>query len=68
VSEPDATVIENMRVRAEQCRRLADAILDRRTSEILLKMAEDVEADIRRLEEGSEPAPIQIINQAPMPD
>jgi hypothetical protein len=61
VGEPDGIVVENMRNRAEQCRRLADAILDRRTSEILLKMAEDVEADIRRLEAGADPDSIQII-------
>lgn len=66
MSEPDATVIENMRARAEQCRRLADAILDRRTSEILLKMAEEVEADIRQLEAGGDPDPVQIIHQPPV--
>ena len=61
MSEPDGTVVENMRARAEQCRRLADAILDRRTSDILLKMAEEVEADIKRLEGGEEPDPAQFI-------
>ena len=50
-----------MRSRAEQCRRLAKAILDRRTSDILIKMAEEVEADIRRLEAGADPESIQII-------
>lgn len=46
----DVPVIENMRARAEQCRRLARALTDRRASDILLKMAEEVEADIARLE------------------
>jgi hypothetical protein len=66
VGEPDGTVVANMRERAEQCRRLADAILDRRTSDILVKMAEEVEADIRRLETGSHPDSIQLIHQSPI--
>jgi hypothetical protein len=65
VSEPDGIVVENMRSRAEQCRRLAKAILDRRASDILLKMAEEVEADIRRLETGPDPDSIEIIHQPP---
>ena len=55
VAEEDPLVIENMRGRAAQCRRLANAILDRRAAETLLKMAEEIEADIQRLE-GGEPA------------
>ena len=39
-----------MRARAEQCRRLADALTDRAAAAMLLKMAEEVEADIARLE------------------
>ena len=39
-----------MRARAEQCRRLADALTDRTAAAMLLKMAEEVEADIARLE------------------
>jgi hypothetical protein len=42
--------IMNMRSRAEQCRRLASHIGDQKTVEILLKMANDIEADIQRLE------------------
>ena len=42
--------IENMRGRVQQCRRLAGSINDQGTAEILLKMAKDIEADIRRLE------------------
>ena len=48
------TLIANMRGRAEQCRRLAKAILDRRASEVLIKMAEEIEADIKRLESEQE--------------
>ena len=47
----------NMRARAEQCRRLADALTDRGAAAVLLKMAEEVEADIARLE-GEMPNPM----------
>lgn len=43
-------VIANMKARARQCRRLAEALTDRRAAAVLLKMAEDAEADIARLE------------------
>ena len=46
-----------MRARAEQCRRLAAALTDRRAATILLKMAEEVEADISQLE-GDVPNPL----------
>ena len=55
MAQEDPLVIENMRGRAAQCRRLANAILDRRAADVLLKMAEEIEADIKRLE-GGEPA------------
>ena len=55
MAQEDPVVIENMRGRAAQCRRLANAILDRRAAEVLLKMATEIEADIKRLETG-EPA------------
>jgi len=42
-------VIAHMRARIEQCRRLAKYINDPRTTDALLKMAEDGEADIKRL-------------------
>ena len=48
-----------MRARAEQCRRLAKAILDRSAAAVLLQMAEEVEADIQRLESGEETGPTQ---------
>jgi hypothetical protein len=44
----------NMRARAEQCRRLAAALTDKTAAAVLLKMAEEVEADIARLENRSE--------------
>ena len=50
VTEEDRIVVDRMRARAEQCRRLAKAILDRSAASVLLKMAEEVEADIKRLE------------------
>jgi hypothetical protein len=43
-------VIAHMRARIEQCRRLAKYINDPRTTEALLKMAEDGETDIKGLE------------------
>jgi len=48
-------LIAHMRARVEQCRRLANMITDERAAEVLRKMAEEGEADIRRLEaqEGS---------------
>jgi hypothetical protein len=43
-------VIAHMRARIDQCRRLAKYVNDPRTTETLLKMAQDVEADIKRLQ------------------
>jgi len=57
VDEVDSRVIANMRARAEQCRRLAAALTDRGAAAVLLKMAEEVEADISRLE-GEVPNPM----------
>ena len=50
----NAELIENMRARVEQCRRLAKYINDPRTTEALLQMAADGEADIKRLESEHE--------------
>lgn len=60
VAEEDSQLIANMRARAEQCRRLAQALTDRRAAEVLVKMAEEVEADIAKLEEatGNVPNPM----------
>ena len=46
-----AELIKKMRARVEQARRLAKYINDPRTTEALLLMAEEGEADIRKLEE-----------------
>ena len=45
-----AELITNMRARIEQCRRLAKYINDPRTTKALLRMAEEGEADLRKLE------------------
>ena len=46
-----AELIRKMRARVEQARRLAKYINDPRTTEALMQMAEEGEADIRKLEE-----------------
>ena len=43
-------VIENMRGRAAYCRLIADGISDARTAKILRDMADEIEADVQRLE------------------
>jgi hypothetical protein len=53
VDEDSSEIIANMRARAEQCRRLAAALTDRAAANLVLKMAEEVEADIARLEAGN---------------
>jgi len=50
------SVIAHMRARVEKCRRLAKYINDPRTTKALLQMANDGEADIRKLE-GPEAKP-----------
>ena len=48
-------LIAKMRGRVDQCRRLAASTTDTRTADILRGMAEEGEADIKRLlEEGTE--------------
>lgn len=44
---------KNMRARVDQCRRLAKLINDPRTTEALLRMADEGEADLARLEAES---------------
>jgi hypothetical protein len=44
--------IANMRSRVEMCRRLAQTITDQRAAAILRQMADEGEADIKRLQEG----------------
>ena len=43
-------VIRNMRARIEKCRRLAKYVNDPRTTEALMRMADEGEADLARLE------------------
>ena len=43
-------IIENMRARIAQCRRLANATNDMPAITVLRKMADDIEADVKRLE------------------
>jgi hypothetical protein len=57
VEEPDIAIINRMRARAAQCRRLAAALTDPQAANALIKMADDVEADIARLEVPN-PAPL----------
>lgn len=45
--------IANMRSRVEMCRRLAKTITDQRAAAILRQMADEGEADIKRLEQGA---------------
>ncbi len=45
-----AQIIEKMRARVAQCRRLADMILDPTARAALLQMADEGEADIAKLE------------------
>lgn len=42
-------LIKKMQQRVDMCRRLAQSILDRQTAKTLQQMAEEGEADIRRL-------------------
>jgi hypothetical protein len=44
-----AELIEKMKSRVEKCRRLADSTTDPRTAATLRGMADEGEADIRRL-------------------
>ena len=43
-------VVGNMRRRAAYCRRLASGISDERTARVLRDMADEIEADAKKLE------------------
>ncbi len=45
-------MIANIRARIERCRRLASLTIDERARRILRDMADEDEADLRRLEAG----------------
>lgn len=51
----DEQVLENMKLRVAQCRRLAELIHNPEAVRMLLEMAEQGEADIRKLEGQPEP-------------
>ena len=57
---------KHMRARIDQCRRLAKYINDPRTTEALLRMADEGEADLRKLE-GHDPGPGDSQHQIPPP-
>jgi hypothetical protein len=48
----DDEMIANIRARIERCRRLASLTIDERARRILCDMADEGEADLRRLEAG----------------
>jgi len=59
-------IIQKMRARVAQCRRLADMILDPTAREALLQMANEGEADIAKLEaEEAAAAPNELKNELP---
>lgn len=47
-------VLKRMKARVAQCRRLADATTDERAAKILRQMADEGEADIKRIELAQE--------------
>lgn len=49
----DGQAIQRMRARIAECRQLAAFTTDRRASKILLQMADESEADLRRFEAES---------------
>ena len=48
-------LIEKIRSRADQCRRLAQFSNDAQVSKTLMQMAEEAEADIRKIEAEFDP-------------
>jgi len=46
--------LDGMRERIETCRRLAKRILDVKAAQALLEMAEEIELDLKKLEEARE--------------
>ena len=57
LSAMDQKIIANMRARVDMCRRLAETTHDERTAKILRQMADEGDADIRRLEAEAAAAP-----------
>jgi hypothetical protein len=54
-----AELIAKMRGRIEQCRRLAKMINDPQASQVLLQMAEEGEADLRKFQAEEAARPIE---------
>jgi hypothetical protein len=54
----DSHQIQDMRARAEQCRRLAGALTDRRSADALVKMAEEIEGELARIDTCEVPNPM----------
>jgi len=63
----DPQTIANIKGRIAQCRRLADFTTDEHVAKILLQMAEEAEADLRRMEACSGDGTHEIIVQADGP-
>lgn len=53
----DHKVIRNMRARSEQCRRLAGLTHDEKMKWQVLEWANDIDADIRKLQQTTQAAP-----------
>lgn len=47
-------VLKRMKARVAQCRRLADATTDQRAAKILRQMADEGEADIKKMQLGQD--------------
>lgn len=60
----DGATIDNIKGRIVQCRRLAAFTTDSHVAKILLQMAEEAEADLRRIGAESANEPHQITIQA----
>jgi hypothetical protein len=59
---------KNMRARIDKCRRLAKLINDPRTTEALLMMADEGEADLAKLEAAEASAPKADVQNPRLPD
>ncbi len=60
-----AELAATMRGRIDQCRRLAKSTTDPRAAEILRQMADECEADLRRLEAETEARPQEELKMPP---
>ena len=58
----DADLIDRMVLRMSHCRELADWLTDERAAGILRQMADDIEADVRRVQAQSVERPAIPLN------